>query len=357
MPDNQSKLPPIQNQEHYTYQVKLLIDMYNAGLLPEVQQLTVEPRYGYVATILYHNGTSRVVYGHDTGFNAGSSEKLAKDKGYAKFVLREMGVACARGEAFLLPWWADALQRSSRQGTNSQIISTDQADAYIQSEIGYPVFIKPADGSQGRGVQKVHTASELAEVLQYYNDERVKVALIEEVIDLPDYRLLIVDGELVNAYERKPFAVQGDGVQTIGMLIRQAADRYQTEGRDIHVEYNMPRITQYLGRDGLTLDTIPAAGKTVRLLDISNLSAGGLPVDVTTALHPRWVELARTIAKGFNLRICGVDLACSDITSAEAKYAVIEVNATPGAKQFMASGVAGREKLEQLFLQLFRTAE
>ena len=348
---------PIQSQPHYTYQVRLLIDMYNAGLLPEVKRILVEPRYGYVATILYHNGTSKVIYGHDTGFNAGSSEKLAKDKGYTKFVLREMGITCARGEAFLLPWWASALQHSSRQDTNNQIISTDQADAYIRSEIGYPVFIKPANGSQGRGVQKVHTAGELAEVVRDYNGERVKVALIEEVIDLPDYRLLIVDGELVNAYERQPFAVQGDGRQTIATLIRRAADRYQTEGRDIHVEHNMPRITQYLNRNSLTLDTVPAAGETVRLLDISNLSAGGVPVDVTAVLHLRWVELARAIAKSFNLRICGVDLACADITSAEARYAVIEVNATPGAKQFMASGAAGREKLEQLFLQLFRTAE
>ena len=76
-------------------------------------------------------------------------------------------------------------------------------------------------------------------------------------------------------------------------------------------------------------------------------------MDVTNNIHPHWVDVARKVAQGFNLRVCGVDLACSDITSADSDYSVIEVNATPGAKQFMASG----EALESLFRQFFRTSQ
>lgn len=349
-----SDIQPMQNHSYYTYQLRLLIDMYNAGLLPSVKELTIEPRYGYVATVTYHNGNSRVLYGHDPGINLGSSQKLAEDKGYTKFMLRQAGIACAKGEEFLLPWWAAALGHSSRQRDKAEIISSDNANAYIQSSIGYPVFVKPVHGLQGHCVTKVYTPSELAALLGQYNDERVKVAIIEEVIDLPDYRLLLVDGELVNAYERQPFAVQGNGVQTIEALIRHHGDELLAMGREISLEKRMPQIKQYLARHGMELATVPVAGEVVRLLDISNLSAGGTPVDVTTIVHPRWVELARLIAKRFNLRICGIDLACADITSGEAEYVVIEVNATPGAKQFMASGAGGREKLERLFLTLFQ---
>lgn len=64
----------IENREHYSYQTKLLIDMYNAGKLPEVENITVKPRYGYVASINYRDGGTRILYGHNSGFNAGSSE-------------------------------------------------------------------------------------------------------------------------------------------------------------------------------------------------------------------------------------------------------------------------------------------
>jgi len=61
------------------------------------------------------------------------------------------------------------------------------------------------------------------------------------------------------------------------------------------------------------------------------------------------------VARIFDLRICGVDLACKDITQSDSEYGVIEVNATPGAKQFMASGAAQQEKLEDIFVKFFRT--
>lgn len=355
MPRSKSqKLQTVESRDHYTYQVKLLIDVYNAGLLPEVRQIVVEPRYGYVATIIYHSGSCRVVYGHDPGFNPGSSEKLAKDKGYTKFFLREMGIDCAPGEEFLLPWWADILRHSNRQEANDRIISTDEADAYIRATTGYPIFVKPANGSQGYGAQKVYDVSELTSLMQHYNNERVKVALVEKVIELPDYRLLVIGGRLVNAYERQPLTVVGDGISTLRTLVEQRTQQYRVMGRSVHLAQYMPQVMRYLSRKGLTLDTVPVAGEQVQLLDISNLSAGGTPLDVAPHLHPRWVELACTIAKGFNLEICGIDLACADITAGDAEYYVIEVNATPGVEQFMASKAGGREELRNLFVRLFQ---
>lgn len=352
-PDNQLQ---VANMPHYTYQVQMLIDMYNANKLPEVKSITVEPKYGYVASINYTNDTSRIIYGHDPGFNPGSSEQLAKDKGYTKFILRNLGIDCPEGDEFLLPWWAETLGQSERHRENQHIQTTDDAHTYIQESLQYPVYVKPTSGSQGSGVKKIYDQTELVDAFSEYNTERVKVALVEQALTMPDYRLLVFDGELVNAYERQPLSISGDGENDIASLIADLDKAYKLNGREIHLAERMQHITHHLGRVGLDMTTVLSPLQKVNLIEISNLSAGGVPIDVTESLHPRWVDIANRIAKGFNLRICGVDLACTDITSNTSDYSVIEVNATPGARHFMASGEEGRAKLEQLFMNLFRTS-
>lgn len=332
-----------------------MIDAYNAGKLPEIKDIIVEPEYGYVASIKYNSGERRILYGHDPGFNSGSAEQLANDKGYTKFLLRENGIDCARGSEFLLPWWADMLRQSDRQQFNHSMRDTKEALGYIDKSLGFPVYVKPSRGSQGVGVARVETAEELDKLLNQYNEERVKVAVIEEELKMPDYRILVFDDEVVNAYERRPFSVKGDGVSNLEQLIDSKHKTLVDSGRDIHFERQLPIIMNKLRKMGLSMTDIIPEGVDVRLMDISNLSAGGTPVDVGEVMHQRWRDLAVRVARIFDLRICGVDLACKDITQSDSEYGVIEVNATPGVKQFMASGVAQQEKLEDIFVKFFRT--
>lgn len=343
-----------QPKEHYTYLVQLLMRAYRDGRLPNVKNIIVEPQYGYVASIEYHSGERRIVYGHDPGINPGAAEELASDKGYTKFILRENDIQCADGAEFLLPWWADTLRQSDRQQHN-EIIDTSAALDYINQSLGFPVFVKPSRGFQGIGVAKVENESELLSLLTSYDSERVKVAIIEECLTMPDYRILVFGDEVVNAYERKTLSIVGDGKNTIHQLINLHHEVLRDAGRDIHLMRQMPLIEARLSKMSLSLTDVIVEGRAVQLLDISNLSAGGTAVDISETIHQRWKDLAVAIAKIFNLRVCGVDLACSDITSDDGEYAVIEVNATPGAKQFMASGQAQRDKIERLLLSLFHT--
>ena len=46
----------IETRKHYTYLINILIDAYNAGKLPEIKDIIVEPEYGYVASIEYNSG-------------------------------------------------------------------------------------------------------------------------------------------------------------------------------------------------------------------------------------------------------------------------------------------------------------
>lgn len=343
------------SKPHYAEQIKLLIDMYNSDELPNVSSVLVEPRYGYLATISYHEGDNRIVYSNNPGANIGSAESLAKDKGYTKFVLRELGINCPDGEEFLLPWWATMLRESVKHGSAEHIQDTSSATDYIEQSQEYPVFVKPANGSQGNGVHKVYDPIELQAVFDEFESEQIKVAMVERAIDMPDYRLLVHNGELVTAYERQHLSVTGDGQQTIAELLQAVDTHFKSLNREIFLERQIPHIERHIGRTGLVLGDILDPDQTVKVLAVSNLSAGGTPRGVSETIHPHWIELATTIASKFGLKVCGIDLACEDITSADSDYSIIEVNGSPGVKHFVASSPDDLKRIHEMYRSIFNT--
>lgn len=339
--------------EHYAYVTRSLMRLFHEGKLSNVTAIDVEPNYGYTARITYTNETYRVTYGNDLGLNPGAASDLAKDKGHTKFMLRTIGVNCPQGKEFLLPWWAEQIGPSQQQRGNAKIKDTSMAADYIAEIIGYPAYIKPVDGSKGSGVTKVMQENELSAVFDEFSTKRVRVAIVEEAINMPDYRVVVLDGELISAYQRIPITVTGDGKRSVAELIDDLQQAYLATGRDTRFSSGDERFSLYLQRSERSLATIPEPGETVQLSDISNLSAGGTSVDVTETIHPRWIELATYVAKNFNLRLCGVDLACEDIADAEAEYSVLEVNAAPGLDHYALSGMAQQEIVDKLYTRVF----
>lgn len=341
------------SRENYPYVTRSLLRLYEAGSLENVADIDLEPEYGYVARISYQNGSHRITFGNDLGLNTAASNELAKDKGHTKFMLRAIGIDCPKGGEFLLPTWAERIRASQATRGNVDLKTSDMADAYVQSELRYPVYTKPVDGSKGGDVFKVHTSEELDEVMCIYDEKKVKVAIVEEPINMPDYRVVVLDGELISAYRRMPLAVTGNGQATIRDLLSDLQTKYEDEGRDTRIDPNDYRIATHLAKIGLDLQSVPDKDYYQELVPVSNLSAGGTSEDVTESLHARWSELASYIAKNFNLRLCGVDLACSDITSPDATYSVLEVNAAPGLDHYAASGDVQRQLVDRLYARVF----
>jgi D-alanine-D-alanine ligase-like ATP-grasp enzyme len=342
----------VEVQEHYPYVTRSLLRLYGQGVLTHVVDIDVEPKYGYATRLTYTDGNHRITYGSDLGLNSGAACDLAKDKGHSKFMLRTIGVNCPDGEEFLLPWWAERLKSSPRQSTNEDIRTIDQAPSYIEENLGYPVYIKPVDGSQGKNIYKLHAVEQLQEAVNKYGEKQVRVAVVEESVDMPDYRVVCLDGELISAYQRTPLTVTGDGVSTIRDLITAKQEIYDIE-RDTKLDPDSPDIEQNLLSYGLSIDSIPSTDEVLPLVPTSNLSAGGTSDDVTETIHPTWTELSIYIAKNFNLRLCGVDLACEDITDPDAGYSVIEVNAAPGLDHYAMSGEAQKKIVDQLYTKVF----
>lgn len=342
----------IESRDHYAYVTRSAIRLFNERLLSSVTGIDVEPDYGYLTRLRYNDGSVRITYGNDLGLNSGAACDLAKDKGYTKFMLRTVGINTPAGAEFLLPWWAEQIAPSQQARGNTDVRTVKDAKGYVEDHLGYPVFVKPAQGSKGLGVNKVGDANEMDLVLETYDADRVKVAIIEETIEMPDYRVVVLDGEVISAYLRRPLAVRGDGVSSIEQLLAQTQEKYRLDGRDTVVSVEDSRIRTGLQNRGLEIGHVPEDGVELTLGDISNLSAGGTSEDVTETIHERWVKLSAHIAKNFNLRICGVDLACEDIEVEDSDYSVLEVNAAPGLDHYASTGIVQQRIVDNLYAKV-----
>lgn len=187
----------------------------------------MEPGYGYLARIQYTDGSSRITYGNDLGLNTGTSLELAKDKGHTKFVLNHLGVTVPEGKEFLMPWWEDMIRENQKAKGHDITNTANQAPSYIEQSIGYPVYVKPVAGSKGGDVYRLETANELREIFQLYNEKQIRLAVVEKAVTMPDYRIVILDGVLISAYQRIPPAVTGNGSDSIKTLVGDLQKSYE----------------------------------------------------------------------------------------------------------------------------------
>jgi cyanophycin synthetase len=244
--------------------------------------------------------------------------EICQEKPLTNRVLRNVGISVPEGQT---------------------VRSADEAWE-VARELGLPVILKPEAGNQGKGVMvnlrseaEVRAAYEVAS--QYRGD-----VLVEKHIEGEDYRLLVVNGKMVAAARRDPAQVIGDGRRTVAQLVELAN---QDPRRRPGHSSSLTRIKLdeaahvVLGQQGLTEESVPEAGQTVKLRQNCNLSTGGTATDVTDEVHPANARMAELAAQVLNLDVAGIDLLCKDIRRplGEQAGAIVEVNAAPGLRMHL----------------------
>jgi D-alanine-D-alanine ligase-like ATP-grasp enzyme len=190
--------------------------------------------------------------------------------------------------------------------------------------------LKPNGLSQGTGVYKVFNAKDGLLAARNVLALKEKIILLEEYCPGSDYRIVVLNGQVIQAYERIPFHVVGNGHDTIRTLLQKQADAFEKANRDKTVDTEDPRILRNIIHQGYTLNTVLNAGVICTLQDVANLSLGGTARDLTDRISPYYSELAISIAESLNLKLCGIDIIAKDITDMNrADYYVIEVNSAP----------------------------
>lgn len=310
-------------------------------------RVIVEPEWGVASQIIYKNGVVRSVRMYSLDLNHIASADIAKDKGYAKFFMEEYGYPVALGTTVYSDAWANAI------GSNKKIFYGIK----YAKKLGFPLIVKPNSQSQGTEVSLVYSAKELKKALSRIFKVD-KIAIIEQYLPGRDYRVVVLDGKIISAYERIPLSVTGDGKHSILALLKQKQKKFITENRDTKINFLDPRIKSKLKRQHLSLDSILSLGHKIYLLDNANLSTGGDSIDVTSDMHPKFRKIAIKLTRDMGLRIAGVDIMVrkGDITQNPKKrsYYIIEINAAPGLDHYVTTGVAQKKTVEAMYLKILK---
>lgn len=312
-------------------------------------KIVVEPVWQYTGQMIYKNGVVRSINFNSIDVNRVASSQLAKDKDFSKFFMKRLGLRVADGFTVFEKSWANT-------------IGSDHDKKYAlenaEKKLGFPHILKPNARSQGEGVFLIQNKKELG---KYLDDvfKMDRVALLEKYLPGRDFRFVVFEGKVLAVYEREALSVVGDGVSSIAKLLENKQKFFQKLGRKVWVDKNDKRIILKLKRLGMSLKSIPNNGEKIFLLDNANLSSGGEAHDMTDIVHKSFKDIAVKLTKQMGLNLAGVDLMLQkgniEGEAKKAKFYILEINATPGFEHYASLGPTQRQKIENLYLKVFKS--
>jgi GNAT-family acetyltransferase (TIGR03103 family) len=190
------------------------------------------------------------------------------------------------------------------------------------------VVVKPARGEQGAGVAVDLTSEREVEEAVERARRLCGRALIEELVEGEDLRLIVIGYELVAAAVRRPAAIVGDGRGTVADLI-EALSRRRAAATGGESRVPIDRETERcLAAAGFGYDSVLPEGQVLPVRRTANLHTGGTIHDVTADLHPALGEAAVAAARALDIPVVGLDFIVPRVDGPD--YAVIEANERPG---------------------------
>lgn len=228
-----------------------------------------------------------------------AAASIAKNKEATRILLRRAGCPVPEGRTF---------SGGDRQGALD-----------FAARIGYPVVVKPAEGSMGVGVVaniqsslELQTAFDMLARTVHGEDDFI----VESHIRGGDYRVMVIGNEVVAAVRRRPASVVGDGIQTVGQLM--TGKNVERQGNPhlglLRIPWNEATAHE-LRKSGYGFDDIVRAGERVQLSSTSNLTQGGDSIEILEELHPSIrLEAVRAVRAVPGMEYCGVDFLLEDHT-------------------------------------------
>jgi D-alanine-D-alanine ligase-like ATP-grasp enzyme len=255
------------------------------------------------------------VDGNLTSLDDALTLSMAEDKPLVYTLLEELDIPVAR---------------------HAVVAADDLAAAWrFAAGLGGPCVVKPARGGSGAiGVTTgIRSRLDLLQALAY-GGAFGRDVLVEEQVTGAVYRLLYLDGELLDAVRRDPPTVTGDGSATVERLIALENERRVAAG--IEACQSLIKLDRELKHTlrggGLGLWTVPAAGQTVLLKHVVNDNRREDNVSCAAELCDDLVATGAASAAAVGARLAGVDVMTTDVGRplAETGGVVLEINAAPG---------------------------
>jgi glutathione synthase/RimK-type ligase-like ATP-grasp enzyme len=253
--------------------------------------------------------------------NSATAFTLSRDKSHTKSVLRSVGLPVIGGGLFFAHRLRAGLRGPGREVEDARTFA---------AKLGYPVFVKPNQGSRGNFAEIV---SDDAALLDYAQRVAVEFEsfLVEPVLRGAEHRVLIHDGRPVFHAVKQAPALIGDGRRTASALLEER----NAELRGAGVSPWPPSALSLAGRDP---SSVPASGERVVLPGRRNLSAIGEIESFNDTAPPALTNLAKKAVAALGLRIGAVDLFDLSPAGDLSQLVIIEVNGNPGLKTLELAG-------------------
>jgi hypothetical protein len=242
--------------------------------------------------------------------NNATAATLASDKYFANRILDDAGIATLGGNYFFLSVRHRALRPKGH----------DHKDAldYFRTLNGR-AFLKPLTGSRGDFAQAIDSEAALDRYLDDVAPHYDSV-LMQPVASGLEYRIFLLDDEVVYSARKFPPAIEGDGSRRVRDLLK--AHNASLEGRALSA-IDPAAISE------ADLDRVLPTGERLEIPGRTNLSAGGHMAFASP--NATALTMARKAVQALGLRAAAVDLFV-DIGGNPDAAAIIEVNSNPSIR-------------------------
>lgn len=204
----------------------------------------------------------------------------------------------------------------------------------VAERIGYPVVLKPVFGDKGRSVfPNLRNADELRVVLARIDLGRERF-MLQTFLPGEDHRMLVIEGKLIAVAQRISASVLGDGRHSVAQLAEVENRNLRRIRGPLELLPLDEEADRVLAQQGCGRETVPEAGRRVRLRVNANISAGGSSIDLSAAVHPDNARAAVRAARALALTVAGVDFICPDISKSwrEVGGGICEINSSIGLR-------------------------
>jgi glutathione synthase/RimK-type ligase-like ATP-grasp enzyme len=267
---------------------------------------------GYSLASFSHNwilrlekeGRSQHIFGYNFEINSATARMMAADKAATADLLSNAKVPNVEHKLFLHPKLATYVSSAG---------NWDAMQAYAQKK-GFPLVIKPNEGTGGEDIYKVDNPLELEQsVLALFESQRA-ISLSPFINIEQEYRVIVLDMENLLIYAKKRPQIVGDGQASVFELI---------EGLHQESQLSQGQVSRIIDSYKGALRQVPEDGQELVVGWKHNLGEGSKPLIVEDeALAAKLGKLAQSARKAINVRFASID-----IVEVAGKLSVLEINA------------------------------
>jgi D-alanine-D-alanine ligase-like ATP-grasp enzyme len=187
----------------------------------------------------------------------------------------------------------------------------------------FPAVLKPTNQHGGKDVfVNIDNFETLTDLINshFSNTEEF---LVEEYLSGKDFRVVVLDGQIIALVHRQPPFITGDGLHSIDYL-----------------SHSIPRLLRdheyhsTLSHQGFTPHSIPPKNKQVFLRQNANISTGAFATAIPVeSLHQDTVKLILKATSVLQLRLAALDVLMNNPESSPSNNLwFIEANGNPGVR-------------------------